>query len=104
MRGCTPPVIIAYRSQMSTRESNPHRRVIIDFEPGSQPINGVVRGRGLAPRPFTGWLALMASLEAVSTIKAARARHIGGDRDRGPSNEARSQAKDQTKGGGSWSD
>jgi hypothetical protein len=58
---------------MSTARPNPHRRVIIEFEPGSQPINGVIREQGLAPHPFSGWLELMVSLEAVSGFGTAPA-------------------------------
>jgi hypothetical protein len=64
---------------MSTVRSNPHRRVIIEFEPGSQPINGVVREQGLAPRPFSGWLEFMVLLEAVSGFGVAPAPFMAGD-------------------------
>ena len=76
---------------MPTGESNPHRRVIIDFEPGSQPINGVVREGGLAPRPFTGWLALMASLEAASDLASVPALGVAADTPRPPSSNQRNE-------------
>jgi hypothetical protein len=84
---------------MSTGQSNLQRRVIVEFESGSQPISGVVRERGLAPRRFTGWLALMALLEAASSAGTPRARHTCDDDDQGnePLAEPRPGAKDQVK-------
>jgi hypothetical protein len=40
-------------------------RVIIDLERRENPIGGTVRAESAAPRPFVGWMGLLAALEAV---------------------------------------
>jgi hypothetical protein len=41
------------------------RRLILEFEPGSDPISGTLLDDYGGGRPFTGWLQLAAALEVA---------------------------------------
>ncbi len=40
-------------------------QIVIDLDPGSEPIAGHVNADGHAPRAFTGWTGLFAVLHAA---------------------------------------
>jgi hypothetical protein len=42
-------------------------RIIVDLEPGADPIAGHVSAHGQQPRSFTGWTGLFATLRAVTS-------------------------------------
>jgi hypothetical protein len=52
--------------RVSASSPHPHQ-VVIEFEPDASPVAGVIREPGWRPRRFTGWLELLAALEAATT-------------------------------------
>ena len=59
-------------------------RVTLELQ-GRQPVTGVIEAAGSEPRPFTGWLALLAVLEQLVEGEGseAAANGLGGELDPG---------------------
>jgi hypothetical protein len=41
----------------------PRRRIVIEFEPGHDPVAGTISAPSAAPREFCGWLELISTLD-----------------------------------------
>jgi hypothetical protein len=47
-------------------------QIMVDLEPGADPIAGRVRAHDQDPRAFTGWTGLFAALRAVTSENGHR--------------------------------
>ena len=50
--------------------------ILIELEPGVEPITGCVRAGARPPQPFTGWTGLFAVLRAVAGEGGGRTGHV----------------------------
>jgi hypothetical protein len=64
--------------------------IVIELDPGSEPISGNVRAAAQPPQPFTGWTGLFAVLRAVAGDVA------GGDGRTGHINPATPEGSERT--------
>jgi hypothetical protein len=46
--------------------ARPATSIVVDLDPGTDPIAGHVLARDQLPRAFTGWMGLFAALRAVA--------------------------------------
>jgi hypothetical protein len=43
--------------------SSPFARIVLEVDPGTEPIVGLMSREGAAPRSFSGWMGLFSALE-----------------------------------------
>ena len=46
-------------------------RLMLELAPGSSPIAGAVGVEGAEPRPFSGWIDLIAALQEAAVVDGA---------------------------------
>ena len=54
--------------------ARPAASIVLELDPGADPIAGQVRAPDQAPRAFTGWTGLFAALRAATGEGAGAAR------------------------------
>jgi hypothetical protein len=58
-------------------------QIMVDLEPGADPIAGRVRAHGQDPRAFTGWTGLFAALRAATNEDGHGAPRVIRDSEQG---------------------